>query len=349
MLKSIWTWIAASLVLILGIFRSVFARRLRLGKSQSHALVEAIRQRGKSFVIDGEEIADKLPTEQLAFHYIDKVFIYMAIQERFLRAGFRGTDSITFITIFRWQYKRLMILISAGEIADEETIPVYLMQPWDADKIGKLRRDVAKYKPYAPETTYEAVETAVQRTVSGAKDKTGIILHGAPGNGKSFFIRYLAVKYQLPIYIFLLESDSRNIDIVRTFGHVKGPCLVVFEDFDSYFNKRECQIKDAKFTFDGILNVLDGMFYTPKGVVFVMTANDVSKVDDALSQRPSRFEFVKEFGNPDAAIRRQIFRDKEDVEYWVRKTEGMNLDQVLNQKSRTAKASPRELRVLERS
>ena len=78
-----------------------------------------------------------------------------------------------------------------------------------------------------------------------------------------------------------------------------------------------------KFTFDSILNCLDGVYNSYDKVVFFLTANDISKVDMALRQRPSRFKFVRNFDNPDAVLRESI------VGSWASSLDGVNLDQLL--------------------
>jgi AAA+ superfamily predicted ATPase len=114
------------------------------------------------------------------------------------------------------------------------------------------------------------------------------------------------------------------------FANIPPKCIVLFEDFDTYFDKRVCLIKNeqVRFTFDAIINSLDGVYNDYKGVFFVMTANDIDKIDDSLRKRPSRFRFVKEFSGPSEKIRRRILQD-DDL---VRVSEGFTLDQVFHLK-----------------
>jgi hypothetical protein len=59
-----------------------------------------------------------------------------------------------------------------------------------------------------------------------------------------------------------------------------------------------------------------------------MTANDISKIDESLKTRPSRYRFVREFTLPDDQVRMQILGDEQLVE----QTRGMTLDQVFSAK-----------------
>jgi hypothetical protein len=80
---------------------------------------------------------------------------------------------------------------------------------------------------------------------------------------------------------------------------------------------------NIKFTFDAVLNGLDGIYNTYKQNIFIMTVNDIDKVDYAIKHRPSRFKFLKKIDNPNLTIRKRLL-----PELWAYATEGMNLDQV---------------------
>ena len=141
------------------------------------------------------------------------------------------------------------------------------------------------------------------------------------------FIKYLATKYRIPLMIFTLNPDWTNHDLLLIFSQIPKGCMVLFEDFDNYFDKRTCIIggdnKSIKFTFDIILNALDGVYTTYENLVFIMTVNDIEKVDDALKNRPSRFKYVKHFGNPSVKTRMKLLPSDLAAD-----SEGCNLDQV---------------------
>jgi AAA+ superfamily predicted ATPase len=119
------------------------------------------------------------------------------------------------------------------------------------------------------------------------------------------------------------------------FTQINSPCIVLLEDFDNYFDGRKCIIggsisgtnnTNIKFTFDVILNCLDGVYNTYEGVTFIMTANDIDKIDTALKNRPSRFKYVRKFDNPDDQTRTKLIGD------WSGKTNGLNIDQIMRLK-----------------
>lgn len=103
---------------------------------------------------------------------------------------------------------------------------------------------------------------------------------------------------------------------------------MLMEDFDNYFNGRECILKNdsVKFSFDSFINSLDGVHNDYKQVVFILTANDINNIDESIKNRPSRFRFVKEVPHPDRETRLRILKN----EVLVDLTEGYSLDKVFS-------------------
>jgi hypothetical protein len=119
--------------------------------------------------------------------------------------------------------------------------------------------------------------------------------------------------------------DFDNHRLIKMFSDLKGPAIVLFEDFDSYFKGRDCLLTGARFTFDAILNILDGVFATPNQLIFFLTANEFKDIDGSLSRRPSRFKFVREIPNPEFQIRESILGSKS----YALATAGLSLDDLL--------------------
>jgi len=73
-----------------------------------------------------------------------------------------------------------------------------------------------------------------------------------------------------------------------------APCVLCFEDLDSLFNN---------VPLSHFLNKLDGLAPL-EGVLVLATTNHPGELDEALTNRPSRFDRVFEIGNPGPAERR---------------------------------------------
>lgn len=265
----------------------------------------------------------KLPEIFASLVRMEGCFFYFSREERLMTAGWKGKEDVSSLMFPRWYRKKIEKLLSRS--AEDDVIPVNVLNPSGTEKLGDLIKNV-RAEVYLPAHQYTDIEQEVIKVVQGDLYKTSMLLHGAPGNGKTQFVKYLAKKYNLPINMMYFMPEYSNIEIASLFANIPSRCIVLLEDFDTYFKGRECLMKNenVRFTFDSIINSLDGVYNDYKGVVFIMTANDLDKIDDSLKKRPSRFKFVREFVPPDKETRYRILGDLEKVA----KTEGMSLDEV---------------------
>jgi len=132
------------------------------------------------------------------------------------------------------------------------------------------------------------------------------------------------------VVVVHLNPEYNNLDLAMMFASIPPRCIILMEDFDNYFNKRTCIIKNenVRFTFDAIINALDGIHNDYKQVIFIMTANNISKIDSSIKDRRSRFQFIKRFGPPSDKTRMKILKDQT----LVKQTKGLSLDQVFAKK-----------------
>jgi ATP-dependent 26S proteasome regulatory subunit len=206
---------------------------------------------------------------------------------------------------------------------------VELILPFYTDMVGLIKAEAPK--PALNPSLWEDIEADAAGVFDGSKKKSGALLYGPPGNNKTFFVKYLACKYKVPIKIITFSPDHSNFDVMLMFSQITTRCIVLMEDFDNYFHGRKCILgsdnKNIKFTFDMILNGLDGVYNTYEQVFFIMTVNDIEKVDWALKNRPSRFKFLRQFTCPELDTRKKLLPLE-----WAEQSEGMNLDQVFRLK-----------------
>jgi hypothetical protein len=330
---SIFLAFSGTILGIWAIFKYLILIEMRLDANTYKTLYEVCKEERK-FVIREEFVSEsKPPLELLAFcSFKGAPYFYLNHSERLLTAGWQGKDSLTTVKCFRWSAKKLKRYFQSKlkELQlNKLGVPVELITPNYTDRIGVLKQSAQE--PLQPMVLWQDIASEVEEVFSGQRDKTSALFYGAPGNGKTSFIRYLATKYRVPIKIITFDSQFTNQDLMSIFSQITPHCIVLFEDFDNYFDGRNCILGNGntgiRFTFDIILNGLDGVYNTYENVVFFMTVNDISKVDYALKNRPSRFKYVREFCNPDLELRQKLIGTQ-----WAEASEGLNLDQILRLK-----------------
>jgi SpoVK/Ycf46/Vps4 family AAA+-type ATPase len=162
--------------------------------------------------------------------------------------------------------------------------------------------------------------------------KRGILLYGDPGCGKSGIIQ-LCTQYLIEemdgIVINIKDGDAveRYVDFIPDFRKIETdrPIIVIMEDIDSIAG-------EDRHSTSKILNILDGMSQIDN-VVYIATTNYPEKLEERITNRPSRFDRRYRVELPNAEIRESYFKSKlkkEDLKKinlkeWVQKSDGMSL------------------------
>lgn len=290
----IWVQITGFLLGLWSFVQLGVVYRVRLREYHAGWLIEKIKSEGSVFFLNQEITQDHVPREFRAMVYWKGFVFYISTEERLLKAGLSATDIIVHITGLRLQRKKFLAVVTNKK--QETKLAAYLLGIWDIEKLCDISSPENFHKEIYP--LYDEIDSEILSVKLGKRKKTGILLYGGPGNGKSYLIKHLAIKHELPIYIVSLDKFLQNKDILRMFSRLREPAIVVLEDFDNVFDKRQCLLPECSLTLDGILNVLDGAFLDLSGIVFIMTANNLSKIDYALKNRPSRFRIVTDIQKP---------------------------------------------------
>ncbi len=163
--------------------------------------------------------------------------------------------------------------------------------------------------------------------------KTGILLYGVPGGGKTSILSTIIQKIErLGGICFLLKNiqDVYNFDSLykNIYRKIEPNRLIlnIFEDIDGMASG------DAETT---LINILDGIGDC-NNVINVATTNYTEKLSERLINRPGRFDRRIEIKSPtyENRMRYLTLRLPEDVketiniDYWVKQTENFTLAQL---------------------
>jgi cell division protease FtsH len=142
----------------------------------------------------------------------------------------------------------------------------------------------------------------------------GIIFHGPPGTGKTWFAKAMATALNATIIIvsgpelksMWVGQSEENIRKVFFKARQSAPSIIVFDELDSFAGKRQSMgtTEVNHSMVNQLLTEMDG--FRKEELVFVIgTTNFVESLDPALL-RPGRFEFKIEIPFPNEEDRRDI-------------------------------------------
>ena len=147
----------------------------------------------------------------------------------------------------------------------------------------------------------------VLRSFQAVDRNFGVILSGRKGIGKSLFARQLAVRakdYNLPLILVSCYYPG----IADFLSSIQQEVIVLFDEFEKTFADQEHVNPQEE-----MLPLFDGIDNGKK--LFVITCNDVHKLNSYLINRPGRFHYHFVLGNPNPDEIKEYMTDKLNPEY----------------------------------
>lgn len=129
---------------------------------------------------------------------------------------------------------------------------------------------------------------------------TGVLLSGEKGSGKTLLAKRIsmdaAAAEQMPTII--INTPLHGDEFNQFIQELKQPAIMLFDEFEKVYD-REQQ--------DTILTLLDGVFASKK--LFIMTCNDVYRINDYMRNRPGRIFYAINYDGIDADFIREYCED----------------------------------------
>jgi len=151
----------------------------------------------------------------------------------------------------------------------------------------------------------------------GAKIPRGVLLCGAPGNGKTLLAKAVAGEAHCPFFsisgsdfveVFVGVGASRVRDLFMQ-ARKSAPCIVFIDEIDAVGRQRGIGMgggnDEREQTLNQLLSEMDG-FATERGTVIVLAATNRPDVLDKALLRPGRFDRTIEVPYPDLESRSRI-------------------------------------------
>lgn len=124
--------------------------------------------------------------------------------------------------------------------------------------------------------------------------KTGILLYGLPGTGKTSIANMICTKYNMDmILINMSEFASINIEeLTSSINADSEEYIILMEDIDCVIGDRDSKEDndDDKKNVNKLLQFLDSTS-SPSNVIFIATTNHIEKLDKAIL-RDGRFDLI---------------------------------------------------------
>lgn len=147
---------------------------------------------------------------------------------------------------------------------------------------------------------------AEQLHAAGRHLKRGMLLHGAPGTGKTLTAMYLASRMPDRTVLLITGRSMGLLEQACAMARMLQPATVILEDVDLIAEERTRQNAGCAPLLFELLNQMDGLA-DDADILFVLTTNRPDLLEPALAARPGRIDQAVEVPLPDAECRRRLF------------------------------------------
>lgn len=308
-----------------------FAQPVAIQLDEFYAPLLRAARRRELLPIDGVLIRDWDPNGRGLYPGVKLgMRLYEIEGVRFVRVCFHHGDNaicwgMDFVAVDQKDYRKLYRLALRCRRDDE---PPSLPPVLPGEQLDLLWKNTIGY---LEGTNLERIKAY------GGRPKRGILLTGAPGNGKTMACRWIweACRQRRWEYRLVTPDNYRTArahDTVESLFSVEKRGIVFFDDMDLALRDRD---KVAETEDQAVfLSAMDGISIK-EGVVFVFTTNCSLDLIDRAFKRPGRLDLVLHFKPPDAELRRRLIerwhddiRSGIDIDRAVASSDGFSFAEI---------------------
>jgi hypothetical protein len=268
---------------------------------------------------------------RVAEQYLRKVTVEVMAPDRAMAERFLAElrDSMRKKNVYRGRVLTL----------DMQRDGTLLIHPRPLPKVGK--KDII-----LPDGLLERIERQTVRfsqhaqklLAAGRHLRRGILLHGAPGTGKTLTAMYLASEMAGRTVLVVTGRGMGLIEEVGAMARALQPSTVMVEDVDLIAEERTRQGTCNNGVLFELLNEMDGLA-ADADILFLLTTNRPDMLEPALASRPGRVDMAIEVPLPDSNCRRRLF----DLYRQGLRFEVKNLDTIVERTKGVSAAFIREM------
>jgi SpoVK/Ycf46/Vps4 family AAA+-type ATPase len=141
----------------------------------------------------------------------------------------------------------------------------------------------------------------------GIPYKKTYLLTGIAGSGKTSLIKAICTEFNYNLSILSISKKFDNDSLMNSLKFMEDKTILLLEDIDSLFEKRESTSDNPGITFSNFINILDGVLYK-HGCIIFLTTNHPEKLDHALL-RIGRIDNIFRIDYPSKNNIQQLFED----------------------------------------
>jgi len=117
----------------------------------------------------------------------------------------------------------------------------------------------------------------------------------------------LILKYNYSLSFLAVSKNFDNTSLVYAIRDLNENSILLLEDIDCLFDKRNVSQENSSLTFSNLINILDGVLYK-HGIIIFMTTNHPEKLDNAL-MRIGRIDMIINIDYPKKEMIQKAYND----------------------------------------